>query len=86
MTVSLEYLYLYEFVGCRDFSFTNASFNATNLQIRNFVSVCSQGEKAIEDIKTRVLALTGRFNLSTDANQVQRERLTMFSPTCKSTL
>ncbi|XP_060828089.1 uncharacterized protein LOC132913636 isoform X3 [Bombus pascuorum] len=43
----------------------------------------SQGEKAIEDIKTRVLALTGRFNLSTDANQVQRERLTMFSPTCQ---
>ncbi|XP_071871166.1 uncharacterized protein isoform X2 [Bombus fervidus] len=42
-----------------------------------------QGEKAIEDIKTRVLALTGRFNLSTDANQVQRERLTMFSPTCQ---
>lgn len=43
----------------------------------------SQGEKAIEDIKTRVLALTGRFNLSTDANQIQRERLTMFSPTCQ---
>ncbi|CAD1474125.1 unnamed protein product, partial [Heterotrigona itama] len=43
-----------------------------------------QGEKAIEDIKTRVLALTGRFNnLSTDANQVQRERLAMFSPTCQ---
>lgn len=45
--------------------------------------MCSQGEKAIEDIKTRVLALTGRFNLSTDANQIQRERLTMFSSTCK---
>ncbi|CAL7933313.1 unnamed protein product [Xylocopa violacea] len=43
----------------------------------------SQGEKAIEDIKSRVLALTGRFNVSTDANQVQRERLTMFSPTCQ---
>ncbi|XP_076763626.1 uncharacterized protein LOC143431026 [Xylocopa sonorina] len=43
----------------------------------------SQGEKAIEDIKSRVLALTGRFNVSTDANQVQRERLAMFSPTCQ---
>ncbi|OAD55340.1 hypothetical protein WN48_04854 [Eufriesea mexicana] len=43
----------------------------------------SQGEKAIEDIKTRVLALTGRFNLTANANQVQRERLTMFSPTCQ---
>ncbi|CAK9801409.1 hypothetical protein ANTPLA_LOCUS2804 [Anthophora plagiata] len=43
----------------------------------------SQGEKAIEDIKSRVLALTGRFNLSANANQVQRERLTMFSPTCQ---
>ncbi|EZA61520.1 uncharacterized protein LOC105284836 isoform X2 [Ooceraea biroi] len=42
-----------------------------------------QGQKAIEDIKTRVLALTGRFNLSTNTNQVQRERLTMFSPTCQ---
>ncbi|XP_076680515.1 uncharacterized protein LOC143375390 isoform X2 [Andrena cerasifolii] len=41
-----------------------------------------QGEKAIEDIKSRVLALTGRFNNSSTANQVQRERLTMFSPTC----
>ncbi|XP_053975143.1 uncharacterized protein LOC128874403 isoform X1 [Hylaeus volcanicus] len=43
----------------------------------------SQGEKAIEDIKTRVLALTGRFNNSSNANQVQRERLTMFSPSCQ---
>ncbi|XP_067207297.1 uncharacterized protein [Linepithema humile] len=43
-----------------------------------------QGEKAIEDIKTRVLALTGRFNLSTSTNQVQRERLTMFSPICQT--
>ncbi|KOC68550.1 hypothetical protein WH47_06341 [Habropoda laboriosa] len=43
----------------------------------------SQGEKAIEDIKSRVLALTGRFNLSANTNQVQRERLTMFSPTCQ---
>ncbi|XP_076182525.1 uncharacterized protein LOC143154349 isoform X2 [Ptiloglossa arizonensis] len=42
-----------------------------------------QGEKAIEDIKSRVLVLTGRFNNSSNANQVQRERLTMFSPTCQ---
>lgn len=46
---------------------------------------CSQGEKAIEDIKSRVLILTGRSNLSSsNANQVQRQRLTMFSPTCES--
>ncbi|CAD6217223.1 GSCOCG00004732001-RA-CDS [Cotesia congregata] len=43
----------------------------------------SQGQKAIEDIKLRVLAMTGRFNLSTSDNQVQRERLTMFTPTCE---
>ncbi|XP_076241999.1 uncharacterized protein LOC143183986 isoform X2 [Calliopsis andreniformis] len=42
-----------------------------------------QGEKAIEDIKSRVLALTGRFSNNSNANQVQRERLTMFSPTCQ---
>ncbi|CAG5092098.1 Protein of unknown function [Cotesia congregata] len=42
-----------------------------------------QGQKAIEDIKLRVLAMTGRFNLSTSDNQVQRERLTMFTPTCE---
>ncbi|XP_014603306.1 PREDICTED: uncharacterized protein LOC106786432 isoform X3 [Polistes canadensis] len=42
-----------------------------------------QGQKAIEDIKSRVLALTGRFNLSSNANKVQREKLTMFSPTCQ---
>nr|KAF7438311.1 hypothetical protein H0235_000702 [Vespula pensylvanica] len=46
--------------------------------------VDSQGQKAIEDIKSRVLALTGRFNLSSNANKVQRERLTMFSPTCQT--
>ncbi|KZC05788.1 hypothetical protein WN55_04728 [Dufourea novaeangliae] len=43
----------------------------------------SQGEKAIEDIKSRVLALTGRLNNSGSANQVQRQRLTMFSPSCQ---
>ncbi|XP_011648145.1 uncharacterized protein LOC105434200 isoform X1 [Pogonomyrmex barbatus] len=43
----------------------------------------SHGQKAIEDIKMRILALTGRFNLSTQTNQVQREKLTMFSPTCQ---
>ncbi|XP_015191677.1 PREDICTED: protein PFC0760c-like isoform X2 [Polistes dominula] len=42
-----------------------------------------QGQKAIEDIKSRVLALTGRFNLSSNANTVQREKLTMFPPTCR---
>ncbi|KAL0123080.1 hypothetical protein PUN28_007604 [Cardiocondyla obscurior] len=42
-----------------------------------------QGQKAIEDIKMRVLALTGRFNLSTNTNQVQREKLAMFSPVCQ---
>nr|XP_033335610.1 uncharacterized protein LOC117225908 isoform X1 [Megalopta genalis] len=43
----------------------------------------SQGEKAIEDIKSRVLALTGRLNNSGSTNQVQRQRLTMFSPSCQ---
>jgi len=47
------------------------------------IDLCSQGQKAIEDIKMRVLALTGRFNLSTNTNQVQREKLTMFSPICE---
>ncbi|XP_011495396.1 PREDICTED: uncharacterized protein LOC105360234 isoform X2 [Ceratosolen solmsi marchali] len=42
-----------------------------------------QGQKAIEDIKLRVLAMTGRFNLTSSNNQVQRERLTMFSPVCQ---
>ncbi|XP_078035338.1 uncharacterized protein LOC144469205 isoform X2 [Augochlora pura] len=42
-----------------------------------------QGEKAIEDIKSRVLALTGRLNNSGSTNQVQRQRLTMFSPSCQ---
>ncbi|XP_076639837.1 uncharacterized protein LOC143351794 isoform X1 [Colletes latitarsis] len=43
----------------------------------------SQGEKVLEDIKSRVLVLTGRFNNNSNANQVQRERLTMFSPSCQ---
>ncbi|KAI4490256.1 hypothetical protein M0802_010784 [Mischocyttarus mexicanus] len=43
----------------------------------------SQGQKAIEDIKSRVLALTGRFNLSSNTNKVQRERLTTFLPICQ---
>ncbi|XP_034951736.1 uncharacterized protein [Chelonus insularis] len=42
-----------------------------------------QGQKAIEDIKLRVLAMTGRFNLTSNSNQIQRERLTMFSPICQ---
>ncbi|XP_063984871.1 uncharacterized protein LOC135166515 isoform X2 [Diachasmimorpha longicaudata] len=41
-----------------------------------------QAQNAIEEIKMRVLAMTGRFNLTTNNNQVQREKLTMFSPTC----
>ncbi|XP_015111005.1 uncharacterized protein LOC107037134 isoform X2 [Diachasma alloeum] len=42
-----------------------------------------QAQNAIEEIKMRVLAMTGRFNLTTNSNQVQREKLTMFSPTCE---
>ncbi|XP_014208404.1 uncharacterized protein LOC106639356 isoform X2 [Copidosoma floridanum] len=45
-------------------------------------TVDRQGQKAIEDIKLRVLAMTGRFNLSSSSNQVQ-QRLTMFTPTCQ---
>ncbi|CAL7933314.1 unnamed protein product [Xylocopa violacea] len=69
----------------------NSNASASNLPLANLSTYLQaaiahrrgQGEKAIEDIKSRVLALTGRFNVSTDANQVQRERLTMFSPTCQ---
>ncbi|CAL1683003.1 unnamed protein product [Lasius platythorax] len=44
----------------------------------------SQGQKALEDIKTLILEITGRRNNnSTSTNQVQREKLTMFSPTCQ---
>ncbi|XP_070168766.1 uncharacterized protein [Polyergus mexicanus] len=44
----------------------------------------SQGQKALENIKTIVLGITGRRNNnSTSTNQIQRERLTMFSPTCQ---
>ncbi|XP_050450110.1 uncharacterized protein LOC126850806 isoform X2 [Cataglyphis hispanica] len=43
-----------------------------------------QGQKALENIKTIVLGITGRRNNnSTSTNQIQRERLTMFSPTCQ---
>ncbi|XP_008550783.1 uncharacterized protein LOC103573462 isoform X1 [Microplitis demolitor] len=49
----------------------------------NQSSFDSQGQKAIEDIKLRVLAMTGRFNLTSTDNQVQRERLTMFTPSCE---
>lgn len=81
--ISLFILPLPTFRVCRLpwFSVLHSPFTATSLQI--FFCLCSQGEKAIEDIKTRVLALTGRFNLTANANQVQRERLTMFSPTCE---
>ncbi|XP_024941916.1 uncharacterized protein LOC107268957 isoform X2 [Cephus cinctus] len=57
--------------------------NVTSYQEMMMAHRRDQGQKAIEDIKLRVLALTGRFNLSTSLNQVQRERLTMFSPSCQ---
>ncbi|XP_011297442.1 uncharacterized protein [Fopius arisanus] len=43
-----------------------------------------QVQNAIEEIKMRVLAMTGRFNLTANNNQVQREKLTMFAPTCEA--
>ncbi|XP_072761150.1 uncharacterized protein [Anoplolepis gracilipes] len=43
-----------------------------------------QSEKALENIKSLVLGITGRSNNNdTSTNQIQRERLTMFSPTCQ---
>ncbi|XP_066597798.1 uncharacterized protein [Prorops nasuta] len=62
---------------------SSSSANLTSYQQLALAHRRDQGQKAIEDIKSRVLALTGRFNLSTNTNQVQRERLTMFSPTCQ---
>ncbi|XP_003426638.1 uncharacterized protein LOC100678174 isoform X3 [Nasonia vitripennis] len=57
--------------------------NLTSYQRLTLAQRRDQGQKAIEDIKLRVLALTGRFNLTSTNNQVTRERLTMFSPTCQ---
>ncbi|XP_012139730.1 uncharacterized protein LOC100881679 isoform X2 [Megachile rotundata] len=70
---------------------TNSNASINNLPLANLSTYLQaaldyrrgQGEKAIEDIKSRVLALTGRFNLTSNTNQVQRQRLTMFSPTCQ---
>lgn len=42
-----------------------------------------QGQRVIEDIKSRVLALTRRFNVSSNLDTVQREMLTGFSPKCQ---
>ncbi|KAG7209816.1 hypothetical protein KM043_011429 [Ampulex compressa] len=67
-------------------NFTADNFSLANLSTYQQLAIAhrrDQGQKAIEDIKSRVLALTGRFNLSTNTNQVQRERLAMFSPTCQ---
>ncbi|XP_031832723.1 uncharacterized protein LOC116427024 isoform X2 [Nomia melanderi] len=44
----------------------------------------NQSEKAIQDIKSRVLAMTGRLNNSGSANQVQRQRLVMFPSSCQT--
>lgn len=59
----------------------NQQLSRTNRE-ENVTSSSQSQKKAIEDIKSRILAITGRFNLSTNTNQVQRERLAMFSPVC----
>ncbi|KAJ8686624.1 hypothetical protein QAD02_022418 [Eretmocerus hayati] len=64
---------------------TNGTDN-TNLTAYERLAIAQrkdQGQKAMEDIKLRVLAMTGRFNLTASNNQVQREKLTMFYPTCR---
>ncbi|XP_012270002.1 uncharacterized protein LOC105694170 isoform X2 [Orussus abietinus] len=66
---------------------SNDSFPTGNLSTYHQAALAhrrDQGQKVIEDIKMRVLAMTGRFNHSANSNQVQRERLTMFSPTCQT--
>ncbi|XP_058797210.1 uncharacterized protein LOC131667655 isoform X2 [Phymastichus coffea] len=60
------------------------NMNLTSYQRLALAQRRDQGQKAIEDIKMRVLAMTGRFNLSSPNNQVQREKLTMFSPSCQT--
>ncbi|XP_018303122.1 uncharacterized protein [Mycetomoellerius zeteki] len=71
------------FIANTNVSVENAS--QTNLTANQQLSRTNRDQsqkKAIEDIKSRILAITGRFNLSTNTNQVQRERLAMFSPVC----
>ncbi|XP_018369884.1 PREDICTED: uncharacterized protein LOC108765592 isoform X2 [Trachymyrmex cornetzi] len=71
------------FIANANISIENAS--QTNLTANQQLSRTNRDQsqkKAIEDIKSRILAITGRFNLSTNTNQVQRERLAMFSPVC----
>ncbi|XP_077260402.1 uncharacterized protein LOC143896401 isoform X1 [Temnothorax americanus] len=46
-------------------------------------SFASLSQKVIDNIKIQILMVTGRWNLSTDTNQVQREKLTMFPPACQ---
>lgn len=66
-------------------SVENAS--STNLSAYQQLALAhrrDQGQKALEHIKTIVLGVTGRRNNNnTSTNQIQRERLTMFSPTCQ---
>ncbi|XP_043280724.1 uncharacterized protein [Venturia canescens] len=62
--------------------------NSLNLNLSAYQQLAlahhrDQSQKAIEDIKLKVLAMTGRFNLTSNGNQVQRERLTMFPPICQ---
>ncbi|XP_014236350.1 uncharacterized protein LOC106658758 isoform X1 [Trichogramma pretiosum] len=58
--------------------------NLTSYQRFAMAQRQDQGQKAIEDIKMRILALTGRFNATApQPSQVQKERLTMFTPTCQ---
>ncbi|XP_029168968.1 uncharacterized protein LOC114938955 isoform X2 [Nylanderia fulva] len=76
-----------------------ANINASSIESTSSVNLSAyqqlvrahrrdQSQKALEDIKTLILEITGRrnnksYNNSTSTNQVQREKLTMFSPTCQ---
>ncbi|KYM99542.1 hypothetical protein ALC62_09724 [Cyphomyrmex costatus] len=72
------------FIANANISIENASQTA-NLTANQQLSGTNRDQsqkKAIDDIKSKILAITGRYNLSTNTNQVQRERLAMFSPVC----
>ncbi|XP_011696100.1 PREDICTED: uncharacterized protein LOC105454870 isoform X2 [Wasmannia auropunctata] len=72
------------FIANANISAENASWsNLTPYQQLTRNHRRNQGQRAIEDIKLKILALTGRFNLSTNTNQVQREKLDMISPVCQ---
>ncbi|XP_032670683.1 uncharacterized protein LOC116843898 isoform X2 [Odontomachus brunneus] len=43
----------------------------------------NESQKVIEDIKMRILLYTGKLGRKNNTNEVEHEKLTMFSPTCQ---